>query len=139
MRRWLASALVVAAFPAVTTVAAFPAVTTVAAFPAVTTVAAFPAVTTVAAFPAVTTVAAFPAVTAAVPAPQRPARAAAPPDGTAIGPTVSVTDRLDERRFVAAGARAYELGSAAGRYPAMGFHTRGEMGGIWTPPIKLLD
>jgi hypothetical protein len=21
----------------------------------------------------------------------------------------------------------------------MGFHTRGEMGGIWTPPIKLLD
>ncbi|MGE5763606.1 MAG: hypothetical protein ACM3ZF_06955, partial [Mycobacterium leprae] len=45
----------------------------------------------------------------------------------------------DERRFVAAGERAYELGSAAGRYPAMGFHTRGEMGGIWTPPIKLLD
>ena len=21
----------------------------------------------------------------------------------------------------------------------MGFHTRGEMGGIWSPPIKLLD
>lgn len=21
----------------------------------------------------------------------------------------------------------------------MGFHTRGEMGGIWTPPLKLLD
>ena len=26
-----------------------------------------------------------------------------------------------------------------GRWPAMGFHTRGEMGGIWTPPLKLLD
>ena len=25
------------------------------------------------------------------------------------------------------------------RYPATGWHTRGEMGGIWTPPIKLLD
>ena len=24
-------------------------------------------------------------------------------------------------------------------YPAMGFHTRGEMGGVWTPPIKLVD
>ena len=23
--------------------------------------------------------------------------------------------------------------------PAMGFHTRGEMGGVWTPPIKLVD
>src|SRR5205823_3131814 len=39
----------------------------------------------------------------------------------------------------AAGDRAYDLGSEDGRYPAMGFHTRGEMGGIWTPPIKLLD
>jgi hypothetical protein len=38
-----------------------------------------------------------------------------------------------------AGDRAYELGTEDGRYPAMGFHTRGEMGGIWTPPIKLLD
>jgi len=40
---------------------------------------------------------------------------------------------------VAAGDRSYELGTEDGRYPAMGFHTRGEMGGIWTPPIKLLD
>jgi len=40
---------------------------------------------------------------------------------------------------VAAGDRSYELGTEDGRYPAMGFHTRGEMGGIWTLPIKLLD
>ncbi|HYZ47051.1 MAG TPA: glycogen debranching protein, partial [Actinomycetota bacterium] len=26
-----------------------------------------------------------------------------------------------------------------GRFPAMGFHTRGEMGGVWTPPLKLVD
>jgi hypothetical protein len=54
-------------------------------------------------------------------------------------PTLSTTDRLDDRRFVTTGTRAYEVGTEAGRYPAMGFHTRGEMGGVWSPPIKLLD
>ena len=54
-------------------------------------------------------------------------------------PTLSVSDRLDDRRFVTTGTRAYEVGTEAGRYPAMGWHIRGEMGGIWSPPIKLLD
>lgn len=54
-------------------------------------------------------------------------------------PSLSVSNRLDARRYVAAGTRAYDIGTEAGRYPAMGFHTRGEMGGIWTPPLKLLD
>ena len=54
-------------------------------------------------------------------------------------PTLSVDERLDDRRYVAAGDRAYAVGTEAGRFPAMGFHTRGEMGGIWSPPIKLLD
>ena len=31
------------------------------------------------------------------------------------------------------------MGAQDGSYPATGFHTRGEMGGFWTPPIKLLD
>ena len=63
-----------------------------------------------------------------------------PGGGMAPGrPTLSVTSQLDLRRYAAAGDRAYELGTEDGRYPAMGFHTRGEMGGIWTPPIKLLD
>jgi hypothetical protein len=56
-----------------------------------------------------------------------------------LGPTLSVATQLDNRRFVAAGDRAYDAGTEAGRYYAMGFHTRGEMGGIWSPPIKLLD
>ena len=64
-----------------------------------------------------------------------PAAAQSVPDS----PTLSVSDRLDDRRFVTTGDRAYEVGTQAGRYPAMGFHTRGEMGGIWSPPIKLLD
>ena len=62
------------------------------------------------------------------------------PDGMAPAtPTLSVSSQLDLRRYAAAGDRAYELGTENGRYPAMGFHTRGEMGGIWTPPVKLLD
>src|SRR6266571_2876148 len=56
-----------------------------------------------------------------------------------LSPTLSVSSQLDLRRYAASGDRAYELGTEDGRYPAMGFHTRGEMGGIWTPPIKLLD
>jgi hypothetical protein len=53
--------------------------------------------------------------------------------------TLSTSNRLDERRYVAAGPRAYVVGTEAGRFPAMGFHTRGEMGGVWSPPIKLVD
>ena len=52
---------------------------------------------------------------------------------------LSTTNRLDDRRFITTGPRAYELGTEAGRYPAAGFHTRGEMGGVWTPPVKLVD
>lgn len=61
------------------------------------------------------------------------------PAAASASPTLTVSSNLANRRYVASGDRAYELGSEEGRYPAMGFHTRGEMGGIWTPPIKLLD
>ncbi|MGZ4625582.1 MAG: glycogen debranching protein, partial [Kineosporiaceae bacterium] len=60
-----------------------------------------------------------------------------PPGGRT--PELSVSSDLANRRFVAAGTRAYEVGTQAGRYLAMGFHTRGEMGGIWSAPLKLLD
>ncbi len=53
--------------------------------------------------------------------------------------TLSTSDRLDDRRYVAAGERAYVVGSEAGRFPASGWHIRGEMGGIWAPPLKLVD
>jgi len=62
---------------------------------------------------------------------------AAPALGQA--PTLSNEDRLSDKRAVALGTRAYLVGTQAGEFPAMGFHTRGEMGGIWSPPIKLLD
>jgi hypothetical protein len=37
------------------------------------------------------------------------------------------------------GDRFWAMGTADGRYPAAGFHTRGEMGGFFAPPIKVLD
>jgi hypothetical protein len=63
----------------------------------------------------------------------------AAPAAASAADELSATTRLDDRRFAAIGPRAYDIGTEAGRYPAMGFHTRGEMGGIWSPPIKLLD
>src|SRR5829696_3947354 len=54
-------------------------------------------------------------------------------------PKLSVSERLDDRRYVATGTRGYIVGSEDGRFPAMGWHIKGEMGGIWSPPIKLLD
>src|SRR2546423_8816761 len=79
--------------------------------------------------------------TAGVVAPATVSSATALPGGGAASPgaTLSVSSQLDARRYAASGDRAYELGTEDGRYPAMGFHTRGEMGGIWTPPVKLLD
>jgi len=47
--------------------------------------------------------------------------------------------RLAEKRYVVSGDRAYLVGTGDGRFPAMGWHIRGEMGGLWAPPIKLLD
>jgi hypothetical protein len=61
---------------------------------------------------------------------------AAPSPG---GPTRSTTQQLDQKRYVAAGDRAYAIGSEDGRFPPMGWHIRGEMGGVWAHPIKLLD
>jgi hypothetical protein len=59
--------------------------------------------------------------------------------GLASSPELSVTTRLADRREVAAGNRAYSIGFEDGRFYANGWHTTGEMGGIWTPPVKLLD
>ncbi|WP_375426517.1 glycogen debranching protein [uncultured Friedmanniella sp.] len=69
------------------------------------------------------------------------AAAAAPVLDTSLArsPELSETSRLADRRTVVTGDRAWVLGTADGRFPAAGFHTRGEMGGIWLPNLKLLD
>src|SRR3954453_5220403 len=52
---------------------------------------------------------------------------------------LSTTNRLQNRRGIASGTRAYATGFEDGRFYANGWHITGEMGGVWTPPLKLLD
>ena len=55
----------------------------------------------------------------------------------AASPELSTSDRLPDRRYVAAAERAQVEGFQDGRFYANGWHITGEMGGIWTPPLKL--
>ncbi len=60
--------------------------------------------------------------------------------GTAwAAPELSTKDQLNTRRYVAAGDRAYVMGFEDGRFYAQGWHITGEMGGVWSQPLKLVD
>jgi hypothetical protein len=65
--------------------------------------------------------------------------AAAAPAGALSSGALSESSQLGNRRFVVTGDRFYEVGAEDATYPGTGWHIRGEMGGFWTPPIKLLD
>lgn len=41
--------------------------------------------------------------------------------------------------YVTAGDRVYMVGHQNGSFPEIGWHVKGEMGGIWNHPIKLMD
>ncbi len=41
--------------------------------------------------------------------------------------------------YVTAGNRAYAVGHQDGSFPELGWHIKGEMGGVWAHPVKLLD
>ena len=76
--------------------------------------------------------------------PGQAAGAAAAAPGGAVpaagaAPVMSATTNLSERRFVAAGTRAYVVGAEDGTFPPIGWHITGQMGGVWAPPVKLLD
>jgi len=70
-----------------------------------------------------------------------PAAGASPASAAALtrSPELTATTRLPDRRSFLIGDRFYAVGTQDGGYPAEGFHTRGEMGGLWSMPIKLLD
>ena len=57
----------------------------------------------------------------------------------AATPELSTSSRLQDRREVASGQRSYIEGFADGRFYANGWHSTGEMGGVWAPPLKLVD
>jgi hypothetical protein len=61
------------------------------------------------------------------------------PAAAAAAPELSTSNRLQDRREVAAGQRSYAVGFEDGRFYANGWHSTGEMGGVWTPPLKLVD
>jgi hypothetical protein len=54
-------------------------------------------------------------------------------------PELSVSDRLQDRRYGVAGERARAIGFQDGRWYANGWHITGEMGGVWSEPLKLVD
>jgi hypothetical protein len=54
-------------------------------------------------------------------------------------PELSISNRLQDRRYIASSERAYAVGFQDGRFYANGWHITGEMGGVWTPPLKLVD
>jgi hypothetical protein len=62
-----------------------------------------------------------------------------PAAAQAAPPELSINDRLQDRRYAAAGERARIIGFQDGRFYANGWHIAGEMGGIWSEPIKLVD
>ncbi len=41
--------------------------------------------------------------------------------------------------YMTPGNRVYAVGHQNGRFPDIGWHIKGEMGGIWDHPIKLMD
>ncbi|HJQ00627.1 MAG TPA: hypothetical protein VJ851_03415, partial [Jatrophihabitans sp.] len=72
----------------------------------------------------------------------QPVAGLAAPSGGKSSPTaaeLSVSTQLADRREVSSGTRAYSIGFEDGRFYANGWHITGEMGGIWTPPLKLAD
>jgi hypothetical protein len=59
--------------------------------------------------------------------------------GAEAAPELSVSERLQDRRYAVAGERARAIGFEDGRFYANGWHITGEMGGVWTEPLKLVD
>ena len=61
------------------------------------------------------------------------------PSVAVAAPELSVSQRLKDRRYDVAGERARLIGFEDGRFYANGWHITGEMGGLWTEPLKLVD
>jgi glycogen debranching enzyme len=52
---------------------------------------------------------------------------------------ISNNGRTNDKEYLAAGDRAYIVGTQDGNFPDLGSHVKGEMGGLWIPPLKLID
>jgi glycogen debranching enzyme len=58
-----------------------------------------------------------------------------------VDETPSITGKSNylNSPFITAGDRVYLVGHQDGTFPELGWHIKGEMGGIWDHPIKLMD
>ena len=54
-------------------------------------------------------------------------------------PSISGRQTYLSTPFVTAGDRVYMVGHQDGSFPELGWHIKGEMGGIWNHPVKLMD
>jgi glycogen debranching enzyme len=52
---------------------------------------------------------------------------------------ISNHGQTSHKEYLTPGDRSYVVGTQDGNFPDLGSHVRGEMGGFWIPPIKLLD
>ena len=55
------------------------------------------------------------------------------------GPSIEGKTEYLTSPYVTAGNRVYMVGHQDGTFPDLGWHIKGEMGGIWNHPIKLMD
>jgi glycogen debranching enzyme len=54
-------------------------------------------------------------------------------------PAITGSEGYLQSPYVTAGDRVYMVGHQDGSFPELGWHIKGEMGGIWNHPIKLMD
>ena len=52
---------------------------------------------------------------------------------------ISSYGQTNHKEYLTPGDRAYVVGTQDGNFPDLGSHVQGEMGGLWIPPVKLLD
>ena len=57
----------------------------------------------------------------------------------ADSPNIEGRQEYIDSPYVTAGDRVYMVGHQNGSFPELGWHVKGEMGGIWMHPIKLMD
>ena len=60
-------------------------------------------------------------------------------DILANSPNIEGNQDYIDSPYVTAGDRVYMVGHQTGTFPELGWHVKGEMGGIWLHPIKLMD
>jgi hypothetical protein len=52
---------------------------------------------------------------------------------------ISNNGQTMDKQYLTAGDRTYIVGTQDGNFPDLGSHVKGEMGGFWMPPVKLMD